>query len=157
MPFSEQALRTVRQANPSDLAAGLWLLVAPFALGYAELFSPLWNDVIIGAVIAVVAVLRIGTGLSDPALSRAFAILGSWLIVAPFVLGYASVENEVARGAAATANGALVTILAETASGNDVLVGIAVLVLAARSAAAAGLSARAPAAPAREFAGRRSE
>jgi hypothetical protein len=155
--LSEQALMRVGQAFGSDLLAGLWLLVAPFVLGYAELLGPLWNDVIIGAVIAVVAVLRIGTGLSERALSRALAMLGSWLIVAPFVLGYASVETEVARGAAATANGALVTILAETASGNDVLVGIAVLVLAARSAAAAGLSARAPAAPAREFARRRGE
>jgi hypothetical protein len=33
---SEQALRTVRQANGSAVVAGLWLLVAPFLLGYVE-------------------------------------------------------------------------------------------------------------------------
>ena len=46
-----------------------------------------------GAVIALVALLRIGAGLSGRAQSRAFAILGAWLIVAPFVLGYAGVEQ----------------------------------------------------------------
>jgi hypothetical protein len=50
--LSEQALSRVGQANGSDVVARLWLLVAPFVLGYAELFAPLWNDVIMGAVIA---------------------------------------------------------------------------------------------------------
>jgi hypothetical protein len=90
----------------------------------------------------------------QPALSRTFAIIGSWLIFAPFAVGYASVEDEVAQGADVTANGTLVIVLAETASWNDVLVGIAVLILAARSGAAAGLSARALAEPTREFARR---
>jgi hypothetical protein len=120
---SEQALRTVRQANGS----------------------------------AVVAVLRVGAGLSSRTQSRAFAVLGAWLIFAPFVLGYAGVEHEVARGADVTANGTLVTLVAETASWNDVLMGLAVLVLAARSAAGGGLPARALAAPAREFARRRGQ
>ena len=32
---------------------GLWLIIAPFTLGYSKLASGMWNDVIIGILVAI--------------------------------------------------------------------------------------------------------
>lgn len=36
--------------------AGIWLIIAPFVLGYSETSASLWNDIILGIVIAVVGI-----------------------------------------------------------------------------------------------------
>ncbi len=33
---------------------GLWLIIAPFTLGYSKLASAMWNDVVIGIIVLVV-------------------------------------------------------------------------------------------------------
>lgn len=33
------------------IVAGIWLIVAPFALGYAGVAGALWNDIILGLVV----------------------------------------------------------------------------------------------------------
>ena len=149
--LSEQALSRVGQANGSDVVAGLSSRPSSSPTPNCSRRSGTTSSWVPSSRRGLTANRR---RAQQPALSRTFAIIGSWLIFAPFVLRYASVEDEVAQGADVTANGTLVTVLAETASWNDVLVGIAVLILVARSGAAAGLSARALAEPAREFARR---
>lgn len=37
---------------------GLWLIVAPFALHYRDLSAAMWNNVIVGIVIAILAIFR---------------------------------------------------------------------------------------------------
>ncbi len=37
---------------------GLWLIVAPFALHFQDNMMALWNSVILGIVIAVLAIIR---------------------------------------------------------------------------------------------------
>jgi hypothetical protein len=37
---------------------GLWLIVAPFALHYRDLSAAMWNNVIVGIVIAILAISR---------------------------------------------------------------------------------------------------
>ncbi len=37
---------------------GLWLIVAPFALHYQDSITAMWNNVIVGIVIAVLAIIR---------------------------------------------------------------------------------------------------
>jgi hypothetical protein len=37
---------------------GLWLIVAPFALHYREVSAAMWNNVIVGTVIAILAISR---------------------------------------------------------------------------------------------------
>ncbi|MCL4299135.1 MAG: SPW repeat protein [Anaerolineae bacterium] len=36
-------------------AAGVWLVVSPFVLGYSTVSAALWNDLIVGAVVIVLA------------------------------------------------------------------------------------------------------
>lgn len=57
-------LAAVRLASPAqaiglswiNLILGIWLIVAPFVLNYAEFLTPRWNDVILGIVIGLLAI-----------------------------------------------------------------------------------------------------
>jgi SPW repeat len=69
-----------------NLVAALWLLVSPWALGYAAETRPTWNAVIFGVLIGVIALY---------ALFRVFAweewvnaLFGAWMIISPWVLGF---------------------------------------------------------------------
>jgi len=69
---------------------GLWELVSPFALGYSALTVAMWNAVIVGAVLIVLAV---GAALykeasADRTLDWINVVLGVWLAISPFALGY---------------------------------------------------------------------
>ncbi len=95
----------------------LWLLVAPFLLLYAGVTAALWNDVIVGLAVATFAAIRVGGAFRQAGMSWTNVVLGAWLVVAPFVLGYAGVSS---------------------ALWNDVLIGLLVIILGWRSAAASG-------------------
>jgi hypothetical protein len=91
--------------------AGLWELVSPFVLGYSALTVAMWNAVIIGVVLIV---LGAGAALYkevkiDQTLDWINTILGLWLIVSPFILGYSDTVG---------------------AMWNSIIVGLVVLVLA---------------------------
>lgn len=36
--------------------AGIWLIIAPFVIGYSSTVSALWNDIVVGIIVAVVAI-----------------------------------------------------------------------------------------------------
>lgn len=101
-------------AVPSWLAlvAGLWLVAAPFVLGYGG--TARWNDVVVGAVVAATGLARAAAPRSRPWLSVLGAALGAWLIVAPFALGYSGTAPE--------------------AVGNDVIMGIVIVALSGTAA-----------------------
>jgi hypothetical protein len=71
--------------------AGIWLVLAPFALDYQITgagFDGSWNDIVIGVALAVVTLVRIAAPARTVALGLVNVALGSWLIIAPFLLGY---------------------------------------------------------------------
>ncbi|MFQ5804024.1 MAG: SPW repeat protein [Candidatus Methylomirabilales bacterium] len=95
----------------TNCVLGLWLVLAPFTLDYGGNQTALWEDVIVGLLIAVFAFWRaVGPETKGMAgASWTVAILGLWALIAPFVLGYSGI-------AAATTN--------------DVIVGVVVAALA---------------------------
>jgi hypothetical protein len=96
-----------------DVVAGIWLVIAPFILNYTGM--SMQNDIIVGVAVAVLAASRLmGEGYRIAWPSWVNAILGVWLIAAPFVMGYANT----------------------TATWNDVVLGIIVAILATTSALA---------------------
>lgn len=99
--------------------AGLWEVIAAFTLGYSASSAALWNAIIVGtALIVLGAWAAVSTQpATDKALDWINALLGLWLLIAPFLLGYRDF------GAAFS---------------NDVLVGIAVMVLAGWAALVVG-------------------
>ena len=123
--------QTVQWTSGINIVAGLWLIIAPFVLGYVDIRAALWNDIVVGIIVAAFAVARVARPLMNPSLSWINAVLGLWLIVAPFALGYG-------RGVDAEALAAEGFVgAAPTAMWNDIIVGVIILVLGAWSALSA--------------------
>jgi VIT1/CCC1 family predicted Fe2+/Mn2+ transporter len=107
----------VRSASGLNIAAGAWLIIAPFLLAYSDVAEGVWNDVIVGLAVLAFASYRVARPGSGIGLSWTNALLGGWLIIAPFALGYSDVTAAV---------------------WNDVIVGVVVVSLAIWSAAVGG-------------------
>lgn len=105
----------VRTASGLDVLAAAWLIVSPWVLGYQAVSSATSNDVLFGAIICILALVRTLGAVRAAALSWTNAILGLWFVISPWVLGYSHV------GMATT---------------NSVVVGVVVMILACWSALA---------------------
>lgn len=95
-----------------NVIAGAWLLAAPFALSYVPGSAPYANDLIVGAIVVALAGARVLGAYRSAWLSWINAIVGIWLILAPFVLNYAT----------------------SNARYNDILLGVLITLFAAISA-----------------------
>ena len=94
--------------------AGIWLILSPFVLLFQNQ-AALINDVVVGAVITVFAVIRaVAPGPRTSWLSWLNGLWGIWLIVAPFILSYGGIARP-----------------------NDIIVGIFIVVFSLWSAASA--------------------
>jgi len=75
-----------------SLLLGLWLFISPWVRQYPDEFpSATWNAYILGAAIVVCAALA----MSMPKIWEEGVnfVLGVWLIVSPWVLGFSSYRN----------------------------------------------------------------
>lgn len=111
----ESAKTTVHWTSGTNIIAGIWLVLAPFALQYTDVQNALWNDIILGVSIALLAMIRTALPLQFEAVSWTNFVLGGWLVFAPFILDYSGTTAAV---------------------WNDIIVGLVVLTLAAWSAVA---------------------
>lgn len=88
-----------------SLILGLWLILSPWALAYTGIDAALWNAVAFGALIAIMAVMAL-VAFHEWEEWTDMAI-GLWLIVSPWVLGFAMTEGgadpAMATGADASA------------------------------------------------------
>ena len=103
-------MKTAKTLNWLVAVGGAWEFLAPFILSYSQTKTALWDAIIIGIVLVV---LGAWAGLANEvgtvkALSWVNAVLGLWLVIAPFILAYSGVA---------------------AAMWNDIIVGIIVLVL----------------------------
>lgn len=104
-------------ASSLNIVAGIWLIVSPFVLVYANGTAQV-NEIVLGAVIGVFGLIRaLAPGAGTAWLSWLNAACGVWLIIASFVLGYAG-----------------------TARSNEIILGIIVLVVAVWSALSANVT-----------------
>jgi SPW repeat-containing protein len=108
-------MKTAKSLSWLVALAGLWEVLAPFILGYSAPMVAMWNAIITGVVLIV---LGVWTALNeelgpDKILDRVNVGVGVWLVVSPFVLGYAAVA---------------------AALWNDLIIGAVVIVLAAWAA-----------------------
>ncbi|TKC99874.1 SPW repeat domain-containing protein [Polyangium fumosum] len=84
-----------------NIVLGIWLLIAPSALGYVDTYAAN-NDRLLGILIASSAIVA----LWAPKARFVNVVLGAWLIIAPFVLGYfggRAVANDIVLGIAVAA------------------------------------------------------
>jgi len=90
--------------------AGLWEVIAVFILGYTASSTALWNALIVGVALLV---LGVWAALSNQETTDKFldwinVVIGVWLIIAPFILGYSAIVAAI---------------------WNDIIVGLVVVVL----------------------------
>jgi hypothetical protein len=99
--------------------AGLWEVIAAFVLRYAASSAALWNAIIVGVALIVLGVWAalFNQKTTNQTLDWINVVLGVWLIIAPFILGYSKIG---------------------AAMWNDIIVGIVVAVLAVWAALAIG-------------------
>lgn len=69
-----------------NLVLGLALLCSPFALHFADRPAALWNAVACGVIIGAIAVAGIVS--YQPWKEGAALLVGLWLILSPWILGY---------------------------------------------------------------------
>jgi hypothetical protein len=106
-----------------NLILGLWLIASPFALGYAGIaHTAATEEVVMGIIVAACSWWWLAA--MSPMMGMAWfeMLCGIWVLIAPFVLSYS-----VAR-----------------AKGNDVWVGIVVLVVAVVAAIGIGQTTTRP-------------
>ena len=93
---------TAQWKDAVNLVLGLWLIVSPWALGFVPDRMPTWNAWAVGVVIAVAA---LGALVAFNKWEEWVEVaLGAWLIVSPYLLGFAAQMN-------ATWNQAIVGII----------------------------------------------
>lgn len=76
--------------DPVNGVLGAWLILSPWALGFAGEMIAMWNFVAVG-------VLLVATALGAIFLPRAWeewteSVLGLWLVVSPWILGFTASE-----------------------------------------------------------------
>jgi hypothetical protein len=92
-----------------NVLAGIWLIIAPWVLGYSAR-DPRWNDVVFGIIVAGLALIRATGGYREQWVSVVNALIGVWLFVAAFTIDHTTV-----------------------ATWNDIILGVIVFVLALSS------------------------
>jgi hypothetical protein len=88
---------------------GVWLIAAPFALGYSGTFPAAANDIGLGVLIAASSFWLAFKADAPWWLDWALMLFGAWTIAAPFALGYSTTTNVMMNDVAA---GAIVVALA---------------------------------------------
>lgn len=79
----------VRLPSGLNVIAALWLIASPWVLGFEARDGAVWTSVIVGAVVAVLAGIRMINPDAPRLLSWINFALAVWLLLAPRVLGYA--------------------------------------------------------------------
>ena len=106
----------VKVASGLTFLAGIWMIISAWVYGAIYMSGNAWNSIIVGLIIAVLSAIRFFSPRSAVGLSWIIALFGIWLIISPWVYGYA--RSNTAR------------------LWNSVIFGIIVLILGAWSAAA---------------------
>lgn len=106
----------MRQAVWINLLIGIWLIIAPFALP-ATAARAAWatNDVILGILLIAASAWMLAVTVLPLGAAWFEILCGIWLIVAPFAMGYRTMQ---------------------TAMWNDVICGIVSIIVAAIAAQA---------------------
>lgn len=77
-----------RWAGGINVLVGIWLLISPWVLGFTATNAALWDDVVLGIAIAVIAAIRLLWLEDQRWLSWLNLILGAWVVISPWVLGF---------------------------------------------------------------------
>jgi hypothetical protein len=72
----------------ANILLGVWILISPFALAFHHFAPALWNNTLAGILIGLLALVRVSSLYDHPRWSGCNALLGVWLVISPFLLGF---------------------------------------------------------------------
>jgi hypothetical protein len=78
-----------RAASGINIVLGTWLIASPWVFNYSGRVAVL-NSVFVGALIALLAAIRLATLRDSAGLSGVNLVLALWTIASPWVCGYAA-------------------------------------------------------------------
>ena len=84
---------TNRSVSGINVVLGLWTIISPFVLAFGQYAVPMWNNVATGGAIVLCALFRVSSHQRQTGWSWINVILGAWLIISPFVLGFATMAT----------------------------------------------------------------
>lgn len=85
----------IRLAGGLSIAIGAIYFAAPFLFGFLDVSTALWNHMIAGVLLILIAGLATRHPVQRGTLGWLSAALGIWIIVSPFVLGHAWISASV--------------------------------------------------------------
>lgn len=95
MAYALKYERRASTASGLDFLAGVWLFVSPFVLAYQHVKLATASDVMVGMIIALLAVCR----FLNPGYSRGVSwfifLCGIWILICPVVCGFAVNQNHI--------------------------------------------------------------
>ena len=100
-----------------NMLLGLWTIFSPFLLGFSGVLPAVWNGLEVGLLVAFFSGIRVSIGYNQTIWSWCTVLFGLWLIVSPFVLGFAKTSS---------------------ATWNDIIVGFVILLLSWQAASKPG-------------------
>ena len=93
-PYTADDLSEIRWASGANILFGAWLFIAPWVLNYAQ-DAISWNETIAGAALVILATLRYIRPLGRFWIDWINALIGLWMIAAPFVLNCQRITAQV--------------------------------------------------------------
>lgn len=75
--------------DSASLILGLWLIASPWMLGFAGMQLAMWNAVLFGALITIMALMALVDFHEWEEWTD--LVIGAWLIVSPWILGFAMI------------------------------------------------------------------
>lgn len=112
---------THRGVSGMNVVLGLWTIVSPFVLAFSQYAVPMWNNIATGGAVVLCALFRLSNRHRQTGWSWINVILGAWLIISPFVLGFATMTTPL---------------------WNNIIIGALTVIVAASSMAAVHAKAR---------------
>ncbi|NIR58495.1 MAG: SPW repeat protein [Gammaproteobacteria bacterium] len=93
-------MQATRWQDWVSLIFGIWLFFSPWILGYADAANAAWNAYILGVAVVIFSIAALAQGRVWE--EWVDLVLGVWLIIAPFVLGFtaegAAMWNHIVLG-----------------------------------------------------------
>jgi hypothetical protein len=83
MPDREQSIT----ASGLNVLAGIWLIISPYIVGFAHTPAAT-NAITIGIIVGILALIRVMAPENTRWLSWINIILGIWLLISPFIMGF---------------------------------------------------------------------
>ncbi len=77
----------VKIASGLNVLLSAWLIGAPFMLQYQGQTAEVWNEIIVGSIVLILAAIRVFNPMRFRWMSWVNAVLGLWLAVSPIAVG----------------------------------------------------------------------